>query len=214
VKRRWTPEEDAYLRQACARKARVPRSRIAAALGRTEWAISVRLNRLGIQRRGRSWSPTEDATLRRLWPEVALRVMRQHLPGRTSCAIRRRATDLGLSVADRSQGLVTLTVAAERAGYHHRSLVALLLRHGVRTTRVAMHGRAGVTRPQRWVEWEDVVAAVAADTRLESATDAARRLGVPRSTFHRHLRAAGYASAQGHPYRLAPEVYDQLVRAA
>jgi len=215
--RPWTPEEDARVRAAVGkRRARgsVGWERLAREMGRTVAAVHARARTLGLARPGTRWTRAEDAVLRAKWCEVAMRVLRQHLPYRTTRAIIGRAAALGLGAMDRRQGLLSISAAAERAGYPEATLRRLLIRQEVPMHRVGVNLRAAPRSDVRHVEWEDVVAAIERDTQLESAKAAAARLGMCRTTLRVRLRAAGIVLARGVSARLAPEVFDQLVRAA
>lgn len=209
-RRPWTPEEDALLQKACARRHRANLAALAAELERTPIAVERRLNRLRLRRAGQPWTRAEDTILRAKWHEVATRVLRQHLPSRSTTAILARAYCLGLSCADRPQGLLSLSVAARRAGYIRPALLAMLERHKVALHRPRYQGRGA----QLFVAWEDVERVVSAEVRLEHMRAAARRLGVPRLALARRIDDAGIERQPRRPCRLAPEVYDQLVRAA
>jgi len=213
---RWTPEHDALLRKACARaharrRRRVDWAALAEATGHSVCAVRCRVHRLGLVRPGRQWSAEEDAFIVREWAELSPRVLRAHLPGRTTYAIARRARVLGLGLAERAQGLMPIYKAAERAGYGKSAFVALLVRQGVPTCRIGVQRTHGTARPWRHVDWEDVVRAVERDTKLESARDAANRLGVSQWAVLQRLRSAGHALEQRRRVRLPPEVIDRAM---
>jgi hypothetical protein len=208
--RPWTPEEDALLQKACARRRRANVEALAAELGRTHASVQGRLARLKLQRAGRPWTRAEDTILRAKWHEVATRVLRQHLPCRSTHAILQRAYRLGLSCSDRAQGLLSLSVAAERAGYARPTLLRMLERHEVVLHRPGYQGRGA----HLFVAWDDVERVVAAEVQLESIRAASRRLGVPLLKLVHRLDEAGIKRRPRSPCRLPPETYDQLVRAA
>lgn len=208
--RPWTPEEDAFLQKACARRHRVSLAALAAELDRTPVAVERRLNRLKLRRAGQPWTRAEDTILRAKWHEVATRVLRQHLPSRSTQAILKRAYLLGLSCADRAQGLLSLSVAAKRAGYTRPALLAMLERHEVVLHRPRYQGRGA----HLFVAWDDVERVVRTEVQLESIRAAARRLGMPRLALMQRIDDAGIERQPRRPCRLAPEVYDQLVARA
>lgn len=210
MRRPWTPEEDAALRKACARRRRVNVEALAAALGRTPSAVQCRLRQLKLQRPGQPWTRAEDTILRAKWHEVATRVLRQHLPSRSTTAILQRAYRLGLSCADRAQGLLSLSVAAERSGYARPTLLRMLERHEVTLHRPGYRGRGA----HLFVAWDDVERVVRAEVQLESILAAARRLGMPRLALTQRIDDAGIERQPRRPCRLPPEVYDQLVARA
>lgn len=213
----WTAEEDALLRAAVGtHRARgaIAWDKVAWATGRTAEAAQARARRLGLVLPGRAWTAEEEAYLLREWADVTMRVLREHLPGRSSKAIRQCAWELGLRAADRRQGLVSITVAAERAGYSIEGLQSLLARQGVAMHRVGAKLKKDGLRLPRHVDWDDVVAAVARDVRLETKRDAARRLGLSEHTVRARLRAAGVSLPHGCPAHLPPETYDQAVQKA
>lgn len=215
--RPWTPEEDAAVRAAVGkRRARtsVGWERLAQTLGRTVAAVHARARTLGLSRPGARWTRAEDAVLRAKWCEVAMRVLRQHLPHRSTRAIICRAQTLGLGAQERRQGLLSISAAAERAGYPEATLRRLLIRQEVPMHRVGVTLRDAPRTNVRHVEWEDVVAAIERETQLESVRAAADRLGVSKTKLRDRLRRAGIVLVRGASARLAPEVFDQLVARA
>lgn len=215
MRRPWTPEEDAALRKACARRSRrqVKWEPIAQQLGRSVDATRCRACRLDLMRPARHWTPEEDAYLLREWADNRMRTLQEHLPGRSAQAIRQRASALGLSAADRRQGLLSVKAAARLTGFADEALVALLERQGV-TTRITAVCPKGPRFARRYVSLDAVVAAIARDLQTESAVAAARRLGVTAAVVRSRLHQQGYFSVRGRPFRLAPETYDQLVARA
>lgn len=213
----WTPAEDELLRAALTnRRTRtsVDWDKLTWATGRTRAAVQARAHRLCLAVPGRDWTPAEDAYLTREWTEMSIRGLREHLPGRSTEAIRQRARTLGLTSRVRRQGMVSVTTAARRAGYTHFAMRRLLERQGVTLRRLGVVLRADPQRHVLHVAWDDVVAAVERDTRLETPLDAARRLGVSDWTVRVRVLAAGIELPAGRKARLPPETYDRALGVA
>lgn len=213
----WTAEEDAILRAAVtSRRLRgsIPWDKVARATGRTRGAVHARARRLGLALPGRPWTAEEDAYLLREWADNRMRTLQEHLPSRSARAILHRAAWLGMRCADRRQGLVSITVAAEHAGYSPDGLLSLLARQGVTPHRVNARVKSDTQRPRLYVALDDVAAAVARDVRLETPRAAARRLGVSQHTVYARLRAAGVQPPPGRPAYLPPETIDRAMGVA
>jgi hypothetical protein len=188
--------------------------KVAWATGRTPEAAHCRARRLGLVLPGRPWTAEEDAYLLREWADNRMRTLQEHLPGRSARAILHRAAWLGMRCADRRQGLVSITVAAEHAGYSPDGLLSLLARQGVTPHRVDAHVKAGTQRRRLYVALDDVAAAVARDVAWETPRAAARRLGVSPDTVYARLRAAGVPATGGRPAYLPPETIDRAMGVA
>lgn len=211
----WTPEDDALLRAAVGKRrirTSIDWDKIAWATGRTRAAVQHHARHLGLVTPGRDWTPAEDAYLTREWTEVAMRVLRDNLPGRSTEAICFRAEKLGLG--SRHQGLLSVSAAAKRAGYDHATLLRLLKRQGVYMRRVGAKLRAHPQKCRLYVAWDDVAAAVERDTRLETPKAAARRLGVSDLKVYARLRAAGVPASGGRRLLLDPETINRAMGVA
>jgi hypothetical protein len=211
----WTPEHDALLRAAVDRRrirTSIDWDKVAWATGHSRRACHARVCRLGLLTPGREWTAQEDAYLTREWTEVAMRVLRDNLPGRSTEAILYRAKEFGLG--SRHQGLMSVTAAAKKAGYWPETLRPLLERQGVALHRVGAKLAACPQRRRLYVAWDDVVAAVARDTALETPKAAARRLGVSDLKVYARLRAAGVPASGGRQMRLDPETIDRAMGVA
>lgn len=115
--------------------------------GRTLGAVRRHASLLGAAPLG-AWSAREVRTLRRLWGETCERVIGSRLPGRSWQGIVDVAKRLGLP--NPSQGLVTMSAAARRAGVEPPTLQKILRAEGVATTlRVRTYVRPG-RHPRRW----------------------------------------------------------------
>lgn len=213
----WTEEEDALLRAAVGasrRRGSIPWDKVAQATGRTALAARIRAYCLRLALPNRPWTAEEDAYLLREWADCRMRTLQEHLPNRSARAIVHRAASLGLCCADRRQGLVSITVASERAGYSPEGILSLLARQGVTPHRASARVKKGTQRPRLYVAWDDVVAAVARDTALETPKAAARRLGVSSTTVYARLRAAGVPASGGRRLFLDPKTIDRAMGVA
>lgn len=197
--RLWTPDEDAILRRRYPRlrrrsaRAGEMRALLRALPGRTESAIRTRAQDIGVRMRG-TWTPAEDATLRKLWPDTATRHLRAALRPRSWSAIEKRAVALGLGA--RWQGYVSITVAAVALGYNPIALRHLLEREGVR---VLMRHSGDAVGAHRIVCLDDARDAVLRALRKETPAEAARRLGVQPKELRVWLRMAGLLAASPGP---------------
>ena len=124
--KRWTEQEDAYLRAHYPTAA--SRREIAAiglALGKSPQAVGSRAQRLGVFRGSRRWTLSQEDYLRSHYHHYDPARIAAHL-GRTTYAVRRRAWLLGLSRPGR---VTTLTEIARRY-YFSRSAVWKWIRQG------------------------------------------------------------------------------------
>lgn len=213
---RWTEAEDAVLRRFYPRlKHKRTSARTWAELlrrlpGRTRDGIRMRTDALGISVR-RAWSPTEDATLRRLWSDTCVRTIRESLGGRSWHSIEARAIKLRLE--GRWQGYVSLAAAADRLGYDARALLRIFEIEGVQAVvRAPKHSEAG---QHRVVEWDAAQEAVQRWCAKETTRDASNRTGIPFKRLVPWLDAAGLMRREGTGFvnRLDPAAVDRVVAA-
>jgi hypothetical protein len=201
---RWTHREDTILRRLYPAGTR---EEFAAALPRRTWdAVTRRAFALGVKR-ARSWSPEEDAELRRMWPEHSRRTMTRNLD-RTWDGIRTRARLLGLTrdedgTLTRWKGFLTLRRAAKANGYCERSFRAIVRAYQRHFAALPQAARADMPSPDTVArgatgKWAHLMidAQAARDAvdwwmTQETATQAAARLGVPLSTLTTWLHERG-----------------------
>lgn len=100
--KRWTPEEDAYLRAAFSKREKPPLEDVAKQLNRPVGGVRDRARALKItwSARGRRtpWTRDEDNTLEEYWGTLTEQGIAK-MVGRTTGAVRQRAGDLGLGPA-------------------------------------------------------------------------------------------------------------------
>ena len=127
-RRRWSPAEDATLRDGYAQDHSC--RQIAAALpGRSPTTVAARARKLGLSTYARAWTAGEDARLRALAEQRPAAEIARAL-GRTPEAVRRRARSLALSALPRP--------AAPRAGANWSSDEDALLRLHAGLNRAAL----------------------------------------------------------------------------
>lgn len=197
-------------------KRRDPLREILARLpGRTLDAMKLRARRLRCVQRPH-WSASEIRTLRAEWGLVfSRRTLRAKLPGRTWCAIARKAQ--GLRLGSPARGLVSVHAAAEATGYSNTGLHGVLVRQGVTVRRHCGNHEERRSYSRLLVDMLDVEEAIARDLREAATTEtlaaAALRHGVAKKTMRARLRAAGIdALHRGQPGRLDPCAVDAAMR--
>lgn len=183
---RWTDEELERLRTLFPKRGAAA---VAAELGRTSAAVYQKANVLGIRYRAPRWTAREDARLRFLWETSASLHQIAAEIGRPWKAVYHRAAFLELPFGV-PQGYEYLSVAAKRAGFALRTFQRILEWAGVRIHRTRTR-RLRREHPRRYVEPDDVDAAIARWNQTESVNGAARRLGVSEPTLRRWLRRIG-----------------------
>lgn len=196
--RRWTPEELNALRRLYPRAARAA---IEGAIARPWHSIVHKANLLGVAREGIRWTRAEDVLLRSLWADCARRTLQERL-GRSWHAIELRA--LRLKLGRRWGGYMSLAEAAACAGYDYRSLLPILtaylkhwqalpsaVRESLPTPTIVRSGKAFTRYKHRKIDAQAAVNAVEWWLSLESLVDAARRLGLPLTTFRSIVSRAG-----------------------
>lgn len=211
----WTDAEDAIIRKGY--KRRDPLAMILARLsGRSLDSMKQRAKRLGCVLRPH-WTAREDRVLRMEWGLVfSRRTLREKLPGRTWCAIARRAQALGLGSPAR--GLVSVKAAAKASGYSVLGLYGVIQRQGVIVRRHCGNHQESRVYTRLLVDMLDVEEAIARDiaeaATTETVAEAAARHGVRRSTMRDRLRAAGMSAMtrRGQPARLDPRAVDAAMR--
>ena len=104
----WTPDQDARLRAAYAS---ADLTVLAAELGRTRKAVTVRATRLDLGgARTRPWTPADDDLLCQQYPYTSIARLTQRL-GRSQHAIRVRASRLGLTGVGNAWNLAAIAEA-------------------------------------------------------------------------------------------------------
>lgn len=213
--RAWTDDEDTIIRKGY--KRREPLQKICARLpGRSLDAMKHRAKRLRCVLRPH-WTAREDRILRMEWGLVfSRRTLREKLPGRTWCAIARRAQALNLGSPAR--GLVSVKAAAIASGYSVLGLYGVIQRQGVIVRRHCGNHQETRVYTRLLVDMLDVEEAIARDIAEAAATEtvaeAAARHGVRQSTMRDKLRAAGMTATtrRGQPARLDPRAVDAAMR--
>ncbi len=180
----WTPKEDAAVL-----KWRKPLAGLVTKLGRGYSAIVRRAQKIGAKRRRRThWTPKEDKILAVEWGEVSLRELRSKLPGRSSQAIRQRATKMRLGAVP--QGWVSRNAAAKRLGIDVSQLDALLRRHNLKARR--WYACSSAQHPTKFVQLDAVIEAFSSELReFERVSAIARRHGLDHDTLLRWLKQDG-----------------------
>ncbi len=137
------------------------------------------------------WSREDDHLLRELWGKgTAIAKIAAKLHRKTP-AVYARAKKCRLTSRP-PLGFETFTAAAKRSGLDHGALHKALARAGVKVL-----FRQVEPRPGRWkrrcliVRRSEVNRAVALSSAAESASAAARRLGIAKSVFMRKVHRAG-----------------------
>ena len=94
IKRRWSPEDDAWLREHWSQTSREV---ISATLGRSAWSVQVRASILGLskQQEQRTWSRCEDDYLREHYKIQTYDAIGSHV-GHSAGAVKERVRALGL----------------------------------------------------------------------------------------------------------------------
>lgn len=214
MRRFWTPEEDATLREHYRQGADV----VAATTGRGVNAVHARATRLRatIERR---WSWNEDSKLVNSWGYIPICEVAQSI-GRSIHATYRRARTLGLG-SGCPKGFEYLETAARRVNISSKCLYRILVGADVKIRPAIGRHVHSVKRSQRcYVEAIDVDDAVKAWLATEVVGAAAKRHGIAACTLKRWLRAAidaGVAMQDEPPrekhWRVSSAVIDVVVAA-
>jgi hypothetical protein len=159
------------------------------------------------------WTADEDATLLREWTLVNMRRLRQLLPGRSILAINDRAVKLGVSHAQ-TQGMMSLDALGRRFGVAAETMLKILERNGARLVRRHPSGQIRESRRKIWRTYADLDEAHEAFARWEreeSASFAAKRIGIRAHTLRLRAMSAGLAEFNTQT-RLLPEQWDELAK--
>ena len=191
MRRRWTPEEDAALREAYTGPGRAIDRALAALPGRSATAIYQRTHQLGLARTPR-WTKADEEVLRELWYEhTALATIARRLK-RSKLGVIHHARQIGLELGC-PKGWEYIGNAAERTGFHPGMLMKILRAAGV-TPRRAISQPTRTSKglyTHKIVMPEDVDDAVALWMSTEPLHAAARRLGMTGPALERRLAAVG-----------------------
>lgn len=161
--------------------------------------------------RNNRFSSCANALIRAGFRRVDLAVMLRALPGRTSETVYAQALRLGVDTR-LSDERTTIHGAVQLSGVTDRALRKLLGREGVPVATMVGYKR-DATKRCRIVRRDDVARAVTADSRRETVTTAAARLGRARAALADAVERLGHARpAKRHRWRLDPEVFDAAAR--
>lgn len=165
------------------------------------------------------WTAFEVRVLTRHWGELAPRLLRARLPGRSWLGIYRRAQSLGLRTGV-PQGWVSLCRAANLLGYSHASVVRALAARARVAVRTNPCRRRCLRADRHYVEWDAILAAAERENcEMEVIGPAAKRRGINTGQLWRWCNAAGLlppvpeGRRNRSPVRLPTAVIDRLVDA-
>lgn len=221
-----TPWSDAELAVLAERYARDGGAAVAEATGRSLRSVYIQAGRRGLCHE-KWWTPAEDANLRNLWLEMALKGIATKL-GRSQGAVAVRAAALGLKLGA-PEGWEFLTTAEGRVGYRIptiRRIVEWAEQHGILnprwpTIKIAMHAPRAAGKRQKWrrhiVEIDSLDDALAAWMQAETIEEAARARGTSRDLIVRALSLfatdAPGRTVRGAQWRLPSDVIDGALAA-
>lgn len=165
------------------------------------------------------WTTFEVRTLARHWGELAPRLLRARLPGRSWLGIYRQAQSLGLPTRA-PRGWVSLCRAAALLGYSHASVVRALAARAHVAVRTNPCRRWCLRADRRYVAWDAIRAAAERENcDIEVIGPAAKRRGVNAGQLWRWCNEAGLlppvpeGRLHRSPVRLPTAVIDRLVEA-
>lgn len=128
-----------------------------------------------------------------MWPKVLVGTISREsavasLRGRTWKAICKHAEECVASSLP--HGIMSLTSAAEKAGYNKIALLRILKKHEAKIS-VRNGRRLETVRPQMVVAWEDVLEALKIENEYMTSIQVARELGARPDTLLRVARELG-----------------------
>lgn len=112
------------------------------------------------------------------------------LRGRTWKAICKHAEEC--VVSSLPKGMMSLTSAAEKAGYNKITLLRMLKKHEAKIS-IKNGRRIETVRPQMVVSWEDVLEVIKIENEYMTSIQVARELGARPDTLLRVARELGIA---------------------
>ncbi len=200
----WSTDDEATLRRLYPS---APMTDVLAAFPRrTLGGVKKHARKLGLSR-PQFWTPAEEARLREMWPDCARRTIERAI-GRDWDAIKQHASKLGLTAkrdgtgdASRWAGYVSATRAAEVAGVDAETFFRVVARYQEHFKGIDPEARKALAAPalcargelldsRRHLVIDEMAArdAMAWWDSLESAPQAAARLGILYRRLNRHAR--------------------------
>lgn len=206
---RWTPEQDAVLRDLYPSQGR---HAVAAATGKSWRAVCERARRLKVRCKPQ-WTAAEDRKLSMLWGELPLAKVAKEM-SRTPLSCYQRAKIIGLKRGV-LEGMESVRAAAKRTGFDWATLVRILRAHGVRPQRtMSLDTKKGLFRRVA-VDPMDVDEAIEAWNATELVTQAAQRRDLDHDTLGRWLEASGIEMpprpGKFRHWRVPTEIIDRVV---